>query len=72
MGIEYTSLPMPPRPVVPGRKPGSGMLGAYLGGHNSFTQAEAFGPRTPPISLSEAQKRAAELNSTAKSPASSA
>jgi len=66
MGIKYTSPPMPPRPVVPGRKPGSGMLGAYLGGHNSFTQAEAFGPKQPPISLSEAQRRAAELNEYGK------
>lgn len=62
MGIKYTSLPMPPPVIVPGRRPGSGMAGAYFGGHNSFTQAEAFGPRQPPISLAEAQRRAAELN----------
>ena len=62
MGIRYTSIPTPPRVIVPGRKPGSGMLGAYFGGHNSFTQAEAFGPRQPPITLAEAQRRAAELN----------
>lgn len=62
MGIQYTSVPMPPVPIVPGRKPGSGMLGSYFEGHNSFTQAEAFGPRQPLITLGEAQRRAAELN----------
>jgi sugar phosphate isomerase/epimerase len=66
MGIQYTSLPSPPTPVVPGRKRGTGMLGAYLGGHNSFTQAEAFGPKQLPISLDEAQRRAAELNKYGK------
>jgi len=66
MGIQYTSLPVQPQPVVPGRKPGSGMLGAYLGGHNSFTQAEAFGPKQPLISLAQAQSRAAELNQYGK------
>ena len=66
MGIKYTSEPTPARPVVPGRKPGSGMLGAYFGGHNSFTQAEAFGPKQPRISLAEAQRRAAELNKYGK------
>lgn len=62
MGIQYTSQPTLPRPIVPGRKPGTGMLGAYFDGHNSFTQAEAFGPKQPPMSLAEAQRRAAELN----------
>jgi sugar phosphate isomerase/epimerase len=62
MGVKYTALPAPRAPIVPGRRPGAGMLGAYFGGHNSFTQAEAFGPKQAPISLAEAQRRAAELN----------
>jgi sugar phosphate isomerase/epimerase len=62
MGIRYTALPRPPAPTVPGRKVGTGMAGAYFGGHNSFTQAEAFGPKQQPITLAEAQRRAAELN----------
>ena len=66
MGIQYTSIPTPPRVITPGRRPGSGMAGAYFGGHNSFTQAEAFGPRQLPISLAEAQHRAAELNKYGK------
>ena len=66
MGIKYTALPTAPRPIVPGRKPGSGMLGAYFDGHNSFTQAEAFGPRQSALSLSEAQHRADELNKYGK------
>lgn len=66
MGINYTSVPTPPRQIVPGRAPGSGMMGAYFGGHNSFTQAEAFGPIQTPITLAEAQRRAAELNKYGK------
>ena len=66
MGIRYTSLPTPPRVITPGRKPGSGMLGAYFGGHNSFTQAEAFGPLQRPISTEEAKRRAGELNKYGK------
>ena len=66
MGINYTSVPTPPRQIVPGRAPGSGMMGAYFGGHNSFTQAEAFGPIQNPITLAEAQRRAAELNKFGK------
>jgi sugar phosphate isomerase/epimerase len=66
MGIKYTSIPTPPRLIAPGRTAAAGMLGAYFGGHNSFTQAEAFGPRQPPITLAEAQRRAAELNQYGK------
>lgn len=66
MGIRYTSVPTPPRSVAPGRAPGSGMLGAYFGGHNSFTQAEAFGPLQPPLTLRVARERAASLNQYGK------
>jgi sugar phosphate isomerase/epimerase len=66
MGIKYTSIPTLPRAVAPGRAPGTGMMGAYTGGHNSFTQAEAFGPNQKPITLAEAQRRAAELNKYGK------
>ena len=66
MGIMYTAVPTPPRQIVPSRAPGTGMMGAYFGGHNSFTQAEAFGPIQKPISLAEAQMRAAELNKYGK------
>ncbi len=62
MGIKYTSLPTAPRAVAPNRAPGTGMLGAYFGGHNSFTQAEAFGPKQAPIASEEAKRRAANLN----------
>jgi sugar phosphate isomerase/epimerase len=66
MGIQYTSVPTAPRAVAPGRAPGSGMMGAYFGGHNSFTQSEAFGPIQKPITLQEAQERAANLNKYGK------
>jgi sugar phosphate isomerase/epimerase len=66
MGIRYTSVPTPVRPVAPGRKPGAGMAGAYLGGHNSFTQAEAFGPNQKVLTLEEAKGKAAELNKYGK------
>jgi sugar phosphate isomerase/epimerase len=66
MGIQYTSVPTAPRAIVPGRAPGAGMMGAYFGGHNSFTQAEAFGPNQKPITLAEAQRRAADLNKYGK------
>jgi sugar phosphate isomerase/epimerase len=67
MGIKYTSVPAnprPPAPPAPGTKPRS--LGAYLNGHNAFTQAEAFGPVQNPMKLADVEQRAADLNKYGK------
>jgi sugar phosphate isomerase/epimerase len=81
MGIKYTVMPGTGRggqarggaPPAAAADRGRGPLppGAYFNAgtgrtHNSFTEAEAFGPYAPPVTLESVKQRAAALNANGR------
>src|SRR4029078_3289676 len=71
MGLKYTEISAGGRQGGPGSGAGGGRgplaPGAYYDAgtgitHNSFTEAEAFGPYQPPVTLESVKQRAATPN----------
>jgi len=74
MGLKYTEISAGGRQGGPGAGGGRGRQlapGAYYDAgtgitHNSFTEAEAFGPYQPPVTLESVKQRAATLNANGR------
>ena len=75
MGIKYTTMSGGGRGAGGGTAPAAGRAplapGAYYNAgtgitHNSFTEAEAFGPYRPPVTLESVKQSAATLNANGR------
>jgi sugar phosphate isomerase/epimerase len=75
MGLKYTEISAAGRQGGAGSGAGAGRgplaPGAYYDAgtgitHNSFTEAEAFGPYQPPVTLESVKRRAATLNASGR------